>query len=419
LGDILLPQINSDALWGPPVRGKIRSRQVCPACGVKGKYEAKDFGRGRQALLCQCGGHISDRPEIRLFWGGQEYIITHDERGRRLRTLREAELVQGQISAQIQDGRFYPADWMSAKDNGLLWENYLQKYLDSEAQRLLPRGKATLDKKKSCARHLAWFNGRNIKELRTADIQDFAAQPALKSALAPKSRQDLLDELRFILRRAKEREEIQRVPAFPKVAVPKKTIRYATRDQQLKVIEKMSEEHRPVFWFLFIYGVRVAEACALCWDMVDRAKGEVTIGRTFSRRQLQETTKGNSEAPFSIVGPFAEYLEQAVPGVGKAPVFRNSLADRRRNPEGFYTPDYLNGLWKEGVKAAKLEPVKLMNGTRHSFMMQALIDGWSLEEMRGGGRHASYAHIRRYAEANTQVLRPRLEARVRSFKPKK
>ena len=47
------------------------------------------------------------------------------------------------------------------------------------------------------------------------------------------------------------------------------------------------------------------------------------------------------------------------------------------------------------------------------------MDGWSLEEMRGGGRHASYSHIRRYAEANTQVLRPRFEDRVRSFRRKK
>ena len=306
MGDLILPQLNSDALWGPPVRGKIRSRQVCPACGAKGKYKVKDFGRGRQALLCECGGHISDRPEIRLFWGGQEYIITHDERGRRLRTLREAELVQGQISSQIQDGCFYPADWLSAKNNGLLWENYLRDYLNSEAQRLLPRGRATLNKKKSLARHLAWFKGRNLKEIRSADIQDFDALPCLRLALGPKTRKDLLDELRFIFRRAREREDIKRcprVPAFPKVTVPKKTIRYATRDQQLAVIEHLAPEHRPIFWFLFIYGVRVAEACAICWDMVDLgAKGEVTIGRTFSCHQLEETTKGNSEAPFSIVG---------------------------------------------------------------------------------------------------------------------
>lgn len=113
-------------------------------------------------------------------------------------------------------------------------------------------------------------------------------------ALAPKTRQDLLDELRFIFRRAKDREEVERVPVFPKVSVPKKTIRYATREQQLQVLDHLATDHQPIFWFLFIYGVRVAEACALCWDMVDRAKGEVLIGRTFSRRCLVETTKGNS-----------------------------------------------------------------------------------------------------------------------------
>jgi hypothetical protein len=96
-------------------------------------------------------------------------------------------------------------------------------------------------------------------------------------------------------------------------------------------------------------------------------------------------------------------------------VFVNPAADRRRNPEGFYTGDYLNSLWRPALQKAKLEHIKLENAERHSRIMQAIEDGWTLEEIRALVRHSDYTYLLEYAKAGAQVLRNRMQGKVKSI----
>lgn len=412
MGEIISPHLVAQlASWGLSMRGKIVSRQKCPACGQAGSYELKDFGRGRRALLCRCGGFIANRLEVVVKWQGMTYRITHDQVGQRLTDYVHAERAQGLINNQIERKDFYPALWTSAKHNRLLWENYLRDYLADEEARLLPERKATLSKKKAWARHLTWFNGRNLRELRTADVERFATLPCLRLALAPKSLADLLVELRHILERAEARDDIERAPQVPSVQLPRRAVRIMTADQQTRVLERIPAPHRPIFLFLMEYGCRVSEACALCWDMVDREREVVILARTFSLRSLAEATKTRRDNTLPIVGWFQTYLEGRPTGLHQTPVFQNPEAHANRNPARFYYADALNRIWRSALEAEGLEHLPLKNGTRHSRGKQLRDAGWDPHLIARLLGHASTHHtMRYYVEDDAETLRKKLTA---------
>lgn len=391
------------AAWGLSMRGSVRSRQKCPVCGARGQYSVRDFGAGRRVLLCQCGGFASDRPEIVLRWQGKQLQITNDTNGNRFRTLEHCERSLGLIRNQIEAKSFYPESWAPVRTNRLLWQNYLRDYLAREQQRCRL---VTYRNKAATARHLAWFNGRNIREIRTADIADFAALPCLQLALHPQTRQLLLNLLRQVFRDALRREDIERLPLFPSVDVPQKTIQWMLPEQQSAALVHLPQRHQPIFRFLMLYGCRVGEACALCWDAIDREKGVLYFKRTISADRVEQTTKTRRERPLPIFDAFAAYLDSIPPGIGQTPVFKNPDADWWCNPERRYTGKSLNAYWRKALEDAGLPHVKLYNAARHSRGMQALnMDGWGLDAVQMLLGHTNAATTKKYAQPEVALLK--------------
>lgn len=388
------------------MRGRVRSRERCPHCGARGFFLVQEQGRGRRGLVCRCGQYEAKRPEIDLRWDGRRYAIIHDQRGERFPSLGHAERALEVIRTQIDQHTFDPALWTSQKANRLLWENYLSDYLSSEASRLLPDQEGTYRRKVYLARHLAWFNGRNVRDLRTSHVEDYAALPCLRLALSPKTLHGLLTELRFILRRARRRDDIERLPQVPTVEVPEQPIRWLTQEQQALVLEQMPDHHRPIFEFMMTYGCRPSEARALCWDRIDRRQGTITLSRNFSGERLVERTKTKRPTVLPMVPWFEDYLESIPTGIGQAPVLANRNANPTTNPGRFYRHTVLHTVWTKAVAEAGFAPLPLKNGTRHSRGMQALnLEGWGIEAVRRLLGHTSAEHTKRYAQAETGLLR--------------
>jgi integrase len=375
------------------MRGSIRSQQKCPECGRKGKYQLIS-GR-RKLLVCECGGFWSDKPEVCVKYKGKVYWLKYDRMGRRIQTVEDAERLQADITAEIDANSFYPDFWLSPARSNFAWANYKALYLKYEARRLLPQGKATLDKKKALLRHTAWLERYSIRDIRTACLQDFMALPCLNLALAPKTRADLAQELHHLFKWALSREDIDRIPEIPTVRVPRKAVAWLTVEQQIKIIDKIPIEHRPIFMFLMQYGARPAEACALCWDKVEIGKGMFTLARTFSRRILTQSTKQRADNPLPIVGWFEDWLINAARGIGQTPVFQNPQG---RSTVKFYLPEYLTTLWANAVKASGQPPIRLYNGTRHSVGTQRSLEGWTREDIARLLGHSSTAHTAKYID---------------------
>lgn len=401
MGDLLSAHTQPLAAqaWGLCMRGRVRSQERCPVCGKSKAYRIVDHGRGRRALVCACGQSEAKLPEIDLRWQGKRYSIIYDQRGDRFPSLAHAERALEVIRSQIDAQTFDPAMWTGKQSNELLWENYLASYLQAEERRCSP---ATFAKKRALSRHLAWFQGQNVREIRTGHLEDFFSRPCLGLALSPKTLADLASELRHLFRRAVAREDIARAPQVPTVAVPETKIKYLSLEAQERALEAMPAHHRPIFLFLMQYGCRPSEACALCWDMVDRDNQTVTLARGISRRRLAQRTKTGRVNELPIMGAFATWLERAPIGWGELPVFTNPEARTRAR---WYTPDALRVIWQAALASAGLEYLPLKNGTRHSAAMRRLAEGWSLAMIARLLGHTSEIHTRKYARADTEMLR--------------
>ena len=406
--------------------GKITSQQTCDHCGAKGKYRAI----GADGLICVCGKSVPTLYEVELYWQRKRVRISHDQTGRRIDGYRHAVRVLEVIRAQIDEGVFDPADWRSSRSNRRLWPNYLDDYLAREKIRLLPERAATFAKKRALAKHLNAAFQCNVKSITSAMVEDYFAKPCLRLALSPKTRADLTGELRFIFRRAVIREDIARAPQVPSVTVSQMPIAWLDAERQAFILSRVPEQHRPIFSFLFMYGCRVAEACALCWDQIDQENEAFFLARTFSRRKLAQTTKTKRVAALPIIDEFQVLLDQAAATykelgrlpAGESPVLVNPEAHPSKNPEGFYSPDFLNARWQEALKAAGMNYIQLKNATRHSKGTQLLNAGVDLATVARLLTHTNTTHTRKYATHQVQTLKKTLDqaaGKVRSIKRKK
>ncbi len=382
MGDLLSAQYQPLAAqaWGLCMRGRIISREKCPACGQSGKYSEQPYG-----LVCACGRYQARRPELEVIHQRRRLRISHDQKGQRFATYEHARRALGLIRNQIEEKSFYPETWASNRSNVFLFENYVAAWLEAEKDRLPYSSFIT---RENLCRHLAWLHGQNLKELRNAHLEDYTRHLA-KSGLGIVSQQNVLRNLRVLLARAYRRGDIERPLQVQLPKAPHRAPRHLTAEQQLEVLRHIPEADRPIFTFMMQYGCRVGEAVALCWDMVDLARGHFLVARTYSMDRWSETTKTRRDRPMPILGWFASWLSQQVPGIGATVVFKNSRAQTgRRN----YQQTALRRIWQHALEVAGLEHIPLKNGTRHSL-------GYALR--RAGADMAGIARVLGHTETRT------------------
>ena len=81
-----------------------------------------------------------------------------------------------------------------------------------------------------------------MREIRTADVEDFAALPCLELALAQSIRGALLKILRNLFRWAERWEDIDHAPAVPSVDIPEKEIPWLMPEEQAAVLDQIPQE---------------------------------------------------------------------------------------------------------------------------------------------------------------------------------
>jgi len=79
-----------------------------------------------------------------------------------------------------------------------------------------------------------------------------------------------------------DREEISRLPKFPKIEIPEPHWNWVDEDIQNLIFDQIPDIHKPVFAFIMELGVRPAEARALWKEDVDFKKNTAIIRRNFS-----------------------------------------------------------------------------------------------------------------------------------------
>lgn len=370
------------AAWGivvPRSPGRIDSRQKCRVCGAVGNYVVRGEGQARWLWCSACGQFPASSFEIVLRWHGTTLRLGYDRRGQRLASYPDAEAALSQIRSELKRGDFEPHYWSSPKHNAYLWENYLATHLERERARLSRTSWRTA---KSQAKHLVGaFAGQNIRDLRQGQVDDWVRGPLATSGLSLNYQAQLCRMLAHVFADALHRQDMRQPLKVPRPKVPHEPIQWLGPEEQAAVLTQIPPEHRPIFEFMMLYGVRVGEACALMWDCVDWRREVVIIRRTVSAYQIEERTKTGLERLLPLGPRMRDILSRVPAGIGAAIVFRNPDS-YSCNSTGRYNQKYLAKVWARAVEAAGLPPIMLKNGTRHSRGMQLInhVEGATVDD---------------------------------------
>ncbi len=241
-----------------------------------------------------------------------------------------------------------------------------------------------------------FFGPKDIRTIRYGDIVKFKKWlPA-----GPKTKCNHVSTLRTLMGFACKNKDIQSIPPFPKLSHDLPEIEYLKFEQQEKVLNKIPERDRPIFYFMQEYGVRPGEARAFKKDCL--IKGEVVIKRTFSENTLKERTKTKLIRRYEIT----PYIEGVLDNMEQnlSPFF---FVRKDGKP---YTSKNLNEIWHKACEEAKIK-IKMYNGFRHSLGCQLLDQGEDMDLVRQQLGHTKIEMTQRYAKRSISKLTDALNKR--------
>jgi integrase len=310
-----------------------------------------------------------------------------------------AKKLADRINADIvaRGSHFDPRRWFNRSDKEMQFRSYAEAWLDKQTH-LAPSYIG--DVRRAIVKYCVPFLGTmHIATIRKRDIIDFLDW--LPNRLAAKTKKNILGVLRKLLSDAWRREDIPRVPPFPRISVPESEIKWLSSEVQAKVIAAMPKQHRPIFRFMAYFGCRPGEARALQWEDIDWENKVIAVKRTFSGSELRPRTKTGRIKYLPITDEVEEFLKP-IRGLGGF-VFRNEYGKP-------YRKQRLQSLWKQAREKVGAPEVTLYQGVRHSKGCQLINEkDADLEHVRELLGHSRSDMTRKYARVSTGKLRRLLE----------
>jgi integrase len=370
------------------MKGSILTKEKCPKCG--GQFQG-------EPLLCPTCLTAPRRYFLRLYWkttggfkiytGRDGYPLDSWERAHRLLTV---------IRNEMDEGKFDPRNYLNRELKALVCENYFAAWLKRQEVRHHRLKEISLGYLKYIAmmvqQHLVPFFGRkSIKDIDRAQVKRFKDE--LLARYQPKTVQNILGVLRAILSDAKEREDIETVPTFPKVNVPEPEIRWIDEEDQNKILEHVRHPvYRGFFLFLMKMGCRPNEARALRGEDVDlkKGKGLVVIKAAMDGNTYRPTTKEGDVRHLALHPEVWRALKKLpTPLRQQDYVFSLSGKPLRKNQ--------VSDTWRRAAKKAGIK-ITLYQGTKHSMGCQLVNQGVPLEMLAAWFGHKDVRTTKRYAK---------------------
>ena len=201
-----------------------------------------------------------------------------------------------------------------------------------------------------------------------------------------------------------------RLSCYYKAIPPRRPDYYMKPADARSWIEFMKNNgESPVYWrlatFMLLTGVRVSEACGMCWDAVDLGEGIVQIIRIIrwdtrsAHPYLVEKTKTPASVrliklPEELVGMLKR---MRVEGGGKGLVFT-------KNGSEALNYGTIKSVFNRGFKALKL-PWRSTHILRHTYATMALVATKDLSSVQASLGHRSSRITERYAKVVASLNR--------------
>lgn len=232
-------------------------------------------------------------------------------------------------------------------------------------------------------------------------------------ALSPKGRYNIMNCMHSFLDYAWRARRIPEMPPFPKKEdynLERPVIKWLPEERQMRIIDAIPEQDRPIFLFLKYHLRRPSEACVLKWFDYDEINKVFTIRRTLSARQEVERTKTGAIHIIPCHTDFLPTLKALKCDPDNPYIFQNPLS-RHKNKR--YTDESLNRIWRKACRAAG-ESISLYSGLKHSSASQYINEkGLSYEELKLITDHANIESVKRYAKVEIDRRRQLMETTTR------
>ncbi len=372
------------------MKGTIRTKERCPKC------EEKFAGH---PLACPKCLTKPNRYYIDLYQARFGRIkIYSDKTGLALDSHERANRVLESIRYEIDQHIFDPARYIAANIKDFRFEVrvegwYQSKFKEVEkgnlAESYTSKLRLYIDKY-----YLSFFKGMDVRDIRTFHIQQFYEQ--LPSTKSLKYLKNILCGLKHFLNTLHRFEYIAQKPIFPVIQVNQVTPKWIDYETQLKALESIPFEDRPIFAFLMFQGVRPGEACALKVKDLNFKERYVLISRTFSYGKLRERVKSKVSRPRLINPALLSMLTDLCKD--KFPENFVFINPRTRT---FYSDEALFRIWDKVRKQLNID-ITLYEGTRHSLASIAVCNGASLNAIKDVLGHTDIRTTLKYAHSNLE-----------------
>jgi integrase len=210
-----------------------------------------------------------------------------------------------------------------------------------------------------------------------------------------------LSELRACIRFHKK--DIPELPEFPKIQVQEKPINWLTEQEQDRIFQFIPKKDLPIFEFMRRFGCRENEAAGLLRRslFLDHNSPYVILETVLGAcGKLKPTTKTKRikvlPIPYDLLWIFK-------PTEATQFVFS-------RNGKPYYNR-ILSNIWNRANRESGVKKCNLYNAMRHSFGMQRLNQGFSLDEVRAVMGHTDSRTTQRYARYLPETLVNVIEGR--------
>lgn len=298
---------------------------------------------------------------IRIWWEGKRHDIYRFMGEHTMPDQAAAEYILNAIRMEIKEGRFNPAKHRRGKP--LSVSGYYAAWIAR--------------KEKSCERGTIhayrWaFEKHILPAIGETFLPNVTSDTLLDLRdgmdLAPKSKKNVLDSLRVLVRDAADAGILQRVPKFPAMTgrntVRRAPVAWLSNEDQWEIMAHVQEKHRPIFIFMKLTGVRTGEARALKRKDIDRENGVIYIRQAMGMDQ--EDIKTPKTGPREI--PLPDAVITLLDSMPKSRWISEWAFPNPRTGRPYSKNVYK--YWEKACASAGAKYVKPYAAFRHSFASQ-------------------------------------------------
>jgi len=341
--------------------------------------------------VCSCG---NTKCYIVIYWHGRHYkfrryyqdgVPLHFERADRQLTV---------MRSQIDNKSFNPYNWLDSKIAERRFDMKTAEWLKDKEELAYLTYKDY--QSYSTKYYIPFFGKFDVREISFEILEKFKDSLPLNLKISYKK--IILRVLYSFFNWLKSKGVIKEIPQFPKIegddSVFKVSLEY---EEQQEALKRIPESYRDPIELSMETGLRTGETCALKVKDIFLDKKYVVIQRTWSGKQLRETTKAENKKKIPLSDRAIEILKA------------NMI---NKFPEDFifkYKPITLATAWK---KYSGLE-VTLYEATRHSFCTQIVEMGTNVLQAQTLMRHTNIRMTEKYFHGNMTKLKDIVDKRSR------